>query len=354
MRPSTATAPTGPAITGLQVDLDDRRVRDEQVADRDDDVRERPHRDARAGRGRHRAAPAPREALEAPGHDLVHGDRGQQHRDVVEHLGEDPAQPHEHGRTEHRVAARRPRSARCRPAPSAPRGARERAMPCPGRGRRELADGGPDRRLVREPEAPPRRPRVLCARPVGVELQRDRPAAERRATPRRAASAPSSAATAAPVGVTGSPAAREPLEALALGQGDAAGRARRLARRADRASSSAPHGVRLGGQRRPLGRAADPSPSRARPGAAPTRRAGAIAAKASTRAAEHRHPAGRIERRLDLLADVARGERHVDRQQVRPVARSPRSAPCSTVARHLDLGRAGRGTGESWTIASTS
>ena len=49
-----------------------------------------------------RSSAAPRSVVE-PRQDLVHGDRGEQDGDVVEHLREDPAEADEHRRAEHRV-----------------------------------------------------------------------------------------------------------------------------------------------------------------------------------------------------------------------------------------------------------
>ena len=71
------------------------------------------------------------------------------------------------------------------------------------------------------------------------------------------------------------------------------------------------------------------------------------------RAAEHGHAAGRAQGVDDLGRRLAGGERHEDRQEVRPIARSPGGA-APTTSSAVSTSDGSERYGKSWTRASTS
>ena len=101
-RASTAAVPSGPEITGLQSISSDRRVGDEQAPSATI---------AAADRGPVDPRPAPDAVEDGGAAQLVEHrggvggvDRREADRDVVEDLGEDPAEPDEDERPERRIA----------------------------------------------------------------------------------------------------------------------------------------------------------------------------------------------------------------------------------------------------------
>ena len=157
---STATTPPGDAMTGLRsisrIDGSPTR-RSPTAATR---AASAPRVD-RLGASRAAQQHGAAQALE-PAFDL--GDRdGRQHDgDVVEHLGQDAAQPDEHGRAEHRVAP----AADDQLDPGRGHGLDEQPAdrdPRPSGGGAQVGDRRLDRRLVRQRRAPRRR-RRSCAR----------------------------------------------------------------------------------------------------------------------------------------------------------------------------------------------
>ena len=286
---STASAPARPRDDRVEVDLDDRRVGDEQVA-RPPRRRPRPRRRRRRPSRARRAGAPPHAGPGAARRPPPRVDRREQHGDVVEHLGEDPADPTSTAGPN--TASRRPPTISSTPAGAIGSTSRPRGIDAGPRRRRG------QQRIHRRARSPPRRPApsahpagvALVGELRGVELERDRAAAE--VAPRRDGRRRPAAAGTRRHGRHGHP-----------GVGEAArGSRARAARpgapappprgRAGRAPCRAPHGDAIRGQRRPLAGRRGPDAGRAVAPPLPGRQPGDRRERLD-RPLEHRHPAVR-------------------------------------------------------------
>ena len=160
-------------------------------------------------------------------------ERGEPDGDVVEDLGQDPAEPDEDGRPELRVAPQPEDQLDARAAPSARRAGRGRSRPCRRAGLEQVERGRVDRVVAVQAERDPAEV-ALVGEPDGIELERDRPADPPRGRDRgRARRRPRSPRS------TAMPGRADEGEALALGQRD-----RRAGRGGRVGAGSAPYEVR--------------------------------------------------------------------------------------------------------------
>ena len=298
-RMSGRSTPSRPSAT---MSVGDRRAVDRRA--------DRGRREERAGRAGRRASPAPPRGV----------DRREPDRDVVEDLGEDPAEADQDRRPELRVAAQpddqldarvghrldeqaadvEPVPAR-RPSSRSPAAAADRVVAVEARG-----------------ATPPRS--LLWASPSASSLSATR-AAERAAPPRRRRrhrARRRASVTAQPGGARAAPGSRART---------ACARAAAPARPATRRLASAPYDVRSAAS---AGQPARHGPAvRRRPRlVTPSQRAtDAIAAERLDGPAQQRRAAALlVEQRLGLGRRLARGQRHVDRQDRRAVAGRRRAA----------------------------